>query len=70
MSEGVGLRLRGLGEQPGTSRSQVLCVNWERLPFRAASSPLWPLSQAGTFISAQPAQPQVADLPSAFRKGQ
>lgn len=58
---------QGLGEQPGTSRSQVLCVNWERLPFRAASSPLWPLSQAGTFISAQP---QVADLPSAFRKVQ
>ena len=42
-SEGVGLRDAG----SGTPSPQVSCVNWERPPLWAASSPHWPLSQAG-----------------------
>lgn len=42
-SEGVGLRDAG----SGTPSPQVPCVNWERRPLWAASSPHWPLSQAG-----------------------
>lgn len=39
----MGLRDAG----SGTPSPQVSCVNWERPPLWAASSPHWPLSQAG-----------------------